>query len=251
MAGLVTWIGVTANTEINTSPRRTYTASRNEVTRIFEGKYSTLLAGKPDIGSVMSGYSGYTVERVEVSNVEGTKGQMVIGLAQEISAGFVTGTTDNSVYEIEWCQVERKIETHPIFASGGDLVLTDDDRNDIKAWQDEQEPTLRKAFSYDVNGDTGTLGPNAQEFALKILKGEESYLVFIPVLRKTSQGYAPPSTSTCGKRETPTGFPSVPAGYTFVKTADRGQRTGKASKWERQEEWTGFDNVDADLYPAA
>lgn len=250
MAGNI-WFGTTDITETVGSPLYDFTASKNEATRVFEGQFEILLAGKPAIGSTMSGFTAFTVERVQVKNLEGDKGQMTVGLFQAVSMGYLnTGLPIDPIYEIDWVQVDKPLETHPIYKNpSGTYNLTDDDLVDLQTWEQEPDPVLKKAFSYNVNGDTATLGPNAQNIAKKKLKGVTSYLLFIPVLKKTSSGYQPPSTSAAGHVEVPPGFPSVPTGYTFIKTADRGQRTGKNKKWERQEEWTGFDTVDSDLYP--
>jgi hypothetical protein len=42
--------------------------------------------------------------------------------------------------------------------------------------------------------------------------------------------------------------PSTPAFYQFLKTADRATMTGRHTKWEQQEEWTGADSIDSDIY---
>lgn len=238
------WLGTTANTRTQNQPRYTYTATRNDLIIVEEGQFDYLLAGKPSIGQTLSGISGYTVERVDVINLEGGKGQMTIGMFQAVSGGAASNNSNiDSIFEIDWCQVEKKLEQHPRYrvGAGGAKVLTTSDLASIESWKAETDATERDT-------KRAALSSNAQDFVSKLEKGQDSYLIYIPVLRKTSTSYQPPTTSTCGKRETPPGFPAVPSGYTFLKTADRGQRTGSNRKWERQEEWTGFDFVDPDIY---
>lgn len=257
----VIWVGTTVSQHTVNSPRFSFTASRNDLTLTYEGQYNNLLSERPTIGSGMSGFTGYTVERVDVQNLEGSKGQMTIGLFQDISqgSGGSPAYPIDAIYEIEWLQVEKKLELHPryVVGGGGAKELTDDDLAELAQWENETNSTYRKAFSYlAIPGDDGsieTLSPFAQDFAAKKLKGVDSYLLFIPVLRKTSTGYVPPSVTTCGKIENPApyGFPSIPGDYTFMRTADRGQKTGRSGKWERVQEWTGFDDIDTDIYESA
>jgi hypothetical protein len=238
------WYGSTANTRTQNQPRYSFSASENKLIIVEEGVFDNLLSIRPTIGSTLSGFSGYFIERVEVNKMEGGKGQMTIGLFQNISGGAATTPSGaDAIYEIDWCQVEKRLEQHPRYRVGaaGAKVLTTSDLSSIEDWKSTTDATERDT-------KRAALTANAQDFVSKLEKGQDSYLIYIPVLRKTSTTYTPPSTSTCGKRETPPGFPAVPSGYTFLKTADRGQRTGQNRKWERQEEWTGFDFVDPDIY---
>jgi hypothetical protein len=42
--------------------------------------------------------------------------------------------------------------------------------------------------------------------------------------------------------------PNAPAGYTYLKTAHRATLSGRYTKWEDSQEWTGADFIDTDLY---
>ena len=76
-----------------------------------------------------------------------------------------------------------------------------------------------------------------------------------PVLRRTQLRRGNVSGASAGRIEDPpVDFGTLPrqstgSDFVWFKTADRSVRAGKHGKWQRIEEWTGFDTVDTDLYP--
>jgi hypothetical protein len=244
----VIWRGSEDIHEAPSSPRRVLTATAQRVVRVFHGPYSALVAAEPDIGSEMVGFSGLYVEQVEtVPDGAGADGPgvMTVTLAVEWVAGTDSGLPS---YECEWTMIERDLRLHTRYATGGANALTAADLTQLKKWEGEDDEAKRAAFQFTkADGTSGTLSANAQHIAGKILRGQTSYIVPAPVARRTTYSYSVPSTSGCGQRGNPPAATGYPSGYEWIKTSDRRMRQG-SGKWERIEEWTGADTVDADIY---
>ena len=220
------------------------TASRQEATLIYTGQFLDLLAKQPKPGQTVANYDNtFVVEKVVVTPEQGKKGTMTVSLVKESPEYANQAAPPLPTYEVEWAQVDRKLEQAPVFQSGGTYALDSDDLDEIDEWRNQSTASTR-ATKY------AALSANAKVFVDKIKRGQESYIIFAPVARKTSYTYQPPSASSAGKRQTPTGFPALPAGFVWLKTADRSTRTGTKGKWERTEEWTGADAWDTDVYAA-
>jgi hypothetical protein len=164
------------------------------------------------------------------------------------------GTERETTYEIEWVNISRSLFEHPEFRNGGGGTYELDDQSlaEIRAWQDEpdtEQKALYKFWQRDKYGNpTGTLivltDPSAKKFAQYLSIGVENYDDYAPVARKsTTFTGGPPGDSEAGSMETPTGFPNLPVGWEWLKTADRALRAGGQTRWVRTEEWTGAKKV--------
>jgi hypothetical protein len=167
---------------------------------------------------------------------------------------LITGQiTDNQYpfFEIEWVQVEKSLRQHPAFAA-----FDETDWNELDQWEKETDTAARSAFQYynrdsagEVTGSIQTLGSGTdsqQTYAGLRLKGVEAFLDFAPVARKTSRyrGSTMPTAGDAGQKIVGDPFTGVPAGYEWLKTADRISKQGVATvEWLRQEEWTGARTI--------
>jgi hypothetical protein len=148
-----------------------------------------------------------------------------------------------STIELEWMELQKKIETHPRYAqavgisSAGPKELTDEDVQAIDLWKNSSGADRAKNFN--------ALSVNAKDLASKILRGVESYVVFYPVVRRTTPIGKAPSSASPGKIENPPPEIRI-SGYQFLKTADRFIRKG--THWSEVEEWTGAEFIDPDFY---
>lgn len=203
---------------------------------------------RPIAGEAWGDYAG-TVTVSEYEPLPGTDPEY--GIATVICElafggdGTALGVVQETAYEIEWVSINRSLYEHPAFNTGGSNPLSDSERIDIEAWRVEPDPDVRKSWSYLKNGSVAViLGDDARRFAAYVARGVDSYDDYAPVARK-SRTYAggPPPTSTAGEKETPTGFPNLPSGWEWVKTADRSLRSGGQTRWVRTEEWTGAKKV--------
>ena len=164
-----------------------------------------------------------------------------------LEAGLVISIADSGVpvpkYEIEWSQVDKKIETHDRYKE-----LTEAEFFLIQQALDAKTAAERTAFLAD-DAFTDLMF----ELYSKKIKGQEAYSVWVPVLRRTTLWNGAHKATVCGVRLTfsqiPTALQAIgPDGYVWMKTADRGTQSGRFGKHERQEEWSGFKTIDADIY---
>lgn len=210
------------------------------MTRRFRGPIQTLRAGRPTAGSTMSDIDdAYRVSRVEIIADKGGSGRMIVYLSTLITSAAGGGGNDTT-HEVEWVNIEKPLIAAPYFRSGGGAALTQADHEAIETWQADRSTSNYSALS-----------TNAKLYANRILAGIESFLLASPVARRTTRSSDKPSSSVCGRRQTPPNFPGLPSGYVWLKTADRAIKPGNDSPWERIEEWTGADLWDTNLYPAA
>lgn len=269
------WIGSTDVRETKDSPDISVDATRFSITRVYEGPYEKCVSGQPEEGQSFPDMpAAVMITRVRVQKLAGGIGRITVTAE---TSGPSEDTPFAPTYEIEWRPVEKKIETHSRYADGtdgttaGPKALTFKDRSMIQQWEQEDNFVLRAQFKYkhpqdsnnqsldgitpsgstDVNGvryDIYTLTDNAQDLAKKKLKGIDSYRVFYPVARATTQSRIVPQTNPCNVRGTPA-VQGIPAGYKWISSAWRGTKTGTYGKWEQQLEWEGNDDIDPDLYP--
>jgi hypothetical protein len=252
------WKGFKDLAERPESPDWDFSGSKKTCTRTFEGPYDKCLDKRPKLGQNMADIPlDYFVSNTKVKRIAGAKGALTITMESYVPETHSIEQSEpyQPQYEIEWVEIERKLEQHPRYQTGGAKAFTDEDFASLPKWEDEADPALKKIFKFTiVNADnkkeTKELSENAKDLATKKLRGQESYIIYSPVARRTSQSRDVPVTSPCGKRQTPA-VPSVPSGYVWLKTADRATRTGRYGKWERIEEWTGADFWDEDIYPTA
>lgn len=148
-------------------------------------------------------------------------------------------------YEIEMAQLEKPILSHPSYSGYA---------AHIDAWRNSP-PEIRNADKYvtgtDENGEYETEPLTSSELvvAAKIKKGVESYLVFVPVVTKTTLSAEMPDVSgNVGKRGAPRLKPS--GTWEWLKTGDKAVQR-QDSTWERVEQWTAADEWDHDLYGEA
>lgn len=118
----------------------------------------------------------------------------------------------------------------------------------------------------DLGGSDTGCGPNTLAIAKKILRGQEVYNVYYPVITLTRTTDEPftDDLESIGKQSTPSvkmagwvahGNPQQAQAFIklkayWVKTADN-IVTNPDGSFTRREQWTGMDDLDADFYPPA
>lgn len=213
-------------------------------TIVKQGRYADLKNTVPAKGST---YEGLTVVLAELSPSRGGMAKLTV-TGTDSSASRYSGENEapGIDYEVEMAQIEKPICCHPKFKAYADQIAM---------WRDG-DPALRAALKYeDANHDIQSLNGHAVDVAKLILKGVESYLVFAPVARKTTNSEKPAVKAfgavgaKCGRIGTPPGkLASMVAGsWKWLKTADRAVETSGGGS-QRIEEWTGADEWDEDLY---
>jgi hypothetical protein len=198
----------------------------------WRGDYAALVTYSASF-SVGLVYNNLYIRTVELTPEDGGLATLKVTCDNYATSGG-SGTTP--VYEVEWQRVDKDIRNHPYWAA-----LLDVERDAIFEWEQDSNKTTKGA-KYTA------LSNLAKSLAQRIAKGETHYMIFVPVARRTtyfiSYTILP---STCGKQEIPPAGCNAPAGYTYVKMADK--LIKRATGYERCEEWVGFDAVDTILFP--
>lgn len=196
-------------------------------TIVKQGPFGACLASKPIRGQELSGFTGVAVDTVRIQKAHGGTGTLTVTLT---TAPIEDRTP---VLEIEWIETQKKLESHKFFKT-----LTPAHWDKIEDWRNATTAADR---STKYAALTGLL----QKFADKILKGEDSYVVYSPVARVTTSSPTKPNTGGCGMKDNPPAQIKIQT-YKYLKTADRAVR--QSMKWQRVEEWTGAEEIDDDLY---
>ena len=213
---------------------------------VFTGDYNELKSDMPEKGApVTYEETQYIVQEVRLRRVRGALGFLTI---------MLSSAEGSETVEIDWSIIEKPLESHPLF---DDIFRSDDFTNlfILQKWEAEEEPYIKAQFQYLENGGVPGTGPYLElppivkKYAQKIAAGIDSYMLQVPVVRRTLTVAEMTTSSAAGQREAPPGYAAVrPA---WLKTKDSARRSGKRGAWERIEEWTGFDSLDEDLYPAS
>ncbi len=235
------WKGSLDIQEDPRSPRYETTASGLRITRVYRGPFSSLLAAAPAPAQEMADFPNARVESVSIApDAAGMSGPGTMTIV-------ASDDSQNVTLEVDWTQLERDIRVAPYYS-----LLTTSTMANLARWEQEDDPDLRGNFQFKKpDGTIGTLNGIVAGLANKLLRGQQSYIVPAPVARRTTRSYTKPITTTMGKIENPPVEIGAPAGYVWLKTADRAIRQGRNGKWERIEEWTGADWWDTEIYPAA
>jgi len=213
----------------------------------YIGATATLEAAIPDIGAAWGDFEG-SVRSTSIIPVEGldTTSELTITVELISESGEEPGTLESETYELEWVAVARSMYEHPQFAIGQDGAseLDSADIAQIAAWEVLEDPYLKAQYMLSGDYAAVTLTDRAKLFARGIELGQTVFEDFAPVARKVSTYTGgPPPQSEAGQKDDPVGFPGLPDGYEWRKSADRNVTAGKRTRWEKQEEWLGAKKV--------
>ena len=197
----------------------------------------------------------FKVTGIEITGGPGGTGRLTVGLSAAAGGSVTVLPTEKAVdWQLEWTLVERPLEQHPDFA---DLFTSAATLGAIEKWKNIQDKYIDYKAQFKVPDDLENptswtaLDGNALKFCQKLAKGITAYQVQVPVVRKTETTVNGPglnASSKCGQCEDPPKFSDLATDW--LKTADSWFKTGQ-SKWEHRQEWSGFDSLDPDLYPAS
>lgn len=239
-------------------PKENVTADGYRAEIEYVGDFDTLYSA-PVIGQPWGDYEGY-VTAANIEPIEKTTyGILLVVVERKFDASDYpeeeTGTLKETNYEIDWVDVQRSLYEHKLFRVGGGGVyeLTNEDVANLNNWEKMPDPKYKKDFIFATNPETwsggsegtATLSANAQMLAKGMLQGLEYWVDKAPVARRqeTYVGGPPPATTAGLKEALPGGFPNPPAGYEWLRSADRSTMRGDGNKWNRDSEWIGAIKV--------
>jgi len=226
---------------------------------IKRGRYSSLV--QPNSGELYT-YEGVSLRVLSSSKRRdrGGLGTLTITLGDKDKTGGGGGGDDgkNTKYEVDYTLIEKPIEQHPLFRDIFNNPELATFRADIEVWRNLELKYISRKMQcqYPIQDDPDPFNEDHwhsfsgtyEIYCRKILAGIESYFLQVPVIRKTTVEASPPSSSSAGMRDTPPKTFGI-HGKQWIKTVDRTLSTDRNGRWERQEEWSGFDNLDENLYP--
>jgi hypothetical protein len=246
MANTPRWKGSQALTEQPTSPTFESTKEGPRYTRVWRGPYAKCISDQPARLQTMAGTpSDFKVDTVRIAKQPGGSAEMTVTLTPAPVEDYTT--ENNETLELDWVEIQKDIRTHPMFGSlfasshpsANEFVLTEDDQRAVAEWE-TASTAADKATKYTA------LTAHAKELAKRLQRGQDSYVVYAPLCRRTTKNAARPTKTRCGKSDNPPAAIKVD-GYKYIKTADRSTRD---RTWTSVEEWTGADEVDTKVYPA-
>jgi hypothetical protein len=244
--------------------KKTTTATSISYTIPFVGPYNELEASEPIYGSGFSGFSPeFRVREVSLEDTGGGTGKMLV----TVSASFEPNENGPSqigvpIYESDYAEERRPIEENK---KCGFLKPNRPGYDNPNAGESSDASNLNKKYpsseakgrqrtwdhwaalnddDYDASGsEKWTL---AQYKALKE-KGRNDYPVNYPICTATTYyRYRPVSGSAVNTISTPPSDCNPPAGYIYVKCADKCTKQGRI--YTRVQAWRGYDSTESLFY---
>ena len=212
------------------------------VTFHFNGARDAVDSAMPDKGDTYrKGNESYRVKSRTLTPKAGGMAEGTITCVPKHDSS--DSGSDDDLYEVDMVEMEKSILTHPKYREFAEMV---------NAWR-KGSAAMQAVYEYwDVGGTILTITDDtAKECCDKIRKGIESYLVYAPVIRKTTTVDSIPNDYglALGHR-----FDSldidIPGDWQWLKRCDKLVPNGD-STWQRIEEWGGADEWDEDLYEEA
>ena len=246
----------------------TLSVDGDSATAIYRGEYIKLRDARPKKGEIMKVVSEYgeweplRVVSTKLRRDRAGLGTLTVNLAEPRKSGIGNPnkpkppgednqpTDPNIVVEVNYTIIEKPLKKHPMFKS-----LGTENWVRIASWMDIPIENWEHRMAYEIpfkHPNTGNilwvnLGGLEITYCKKIAAGIEAYYLQVPVVRQTTTQEEAPTTSLAGKRDSPPVFEE--AAPAWLKTADSAIQRSQLGAWERVEEWTGFDELDDDLYP--
>ena len=224
------WRGSAALTQDDTSPELVTDSGGERLTLTYSGPYDTCRSSRPGIGDAIEGWDGLLVETHTLRRAPGGRGLLTVVARKPTPDSEAETSGYSQEYEIDWARTDMPLATHKRYKD----ALTVGQLEEIEFWLNNPSQIPNRLE-----------GKPAKQVELykKRLRGQDSYMLFTPVIRRITPNSTRPTTSAAGKIDTP---PIAIAGFDYVKTADSARR--QEGRWNRTEEWTGSYFADPDIY---
>jgi hypothetical protein len=213
--------------------------------------------------ATLDGITNMTVEKINLKRKAGGRGIVILTYSKPLPEDPDNYSEEAAKPECEWVELSRPIESHPRYTLNQNLDGTAAGLYDIihpagfafiKAYFEADLDKQKEMWDPEL--DTGRIEEfgdhtGMKELIRKKLRGQESFILYSPVVRLVSVVNGIPAASNCGLRVTPPEAASAPSNYVYLQTADRTLPGGSGGRYTRTIEYTGADSIDEDIYPAA
>lgn len=233
----------------------------------IKGKKTTLSMLQDSTYARGSTYdTNWIILSTELRDLPGYMAKLAINLVAKGTSTESYPDALETTWEINWQSVEKPLTANPKCKLYGEYAGVQGDANEtlrqeivdeVSAWKDSPQQRKRKyqiplsTLTKEANplndADWADVSAAAKAFCQKLAAGIEGYLVFSPVITKTSKYSVKPNTGGCGKIET---LSVNISDYVYLKNGDRAIQN-QDKTWSRTETWQGADSWDTDLYEAA
>lgn len=221
-----------------------------------------------EIGKLVTGegeFVGLRCDKGSISKKAGDRGVLTWTFSLKLPRATSEDQQESEpVYEVEYARIERPLESHPRYkdaknlqgeAVAGFAPVTEAYFALVKEYLQADE--ARRLEICDFAAQSGQLYPDppsnaaaaARDLLSKRIKGAESFIIFSPVIRETTEISALPQGEGAGMIEDPPEDAAAPEGYKYLSTGVRRSNDGPGGIWKRTREWTGAYEWDTDLYP--
>ena len=240
-------------------------ASKITWTTDFQGPYEQCLASEPELGARITGFpAGAKVTSTNITQLDGDAGRIDVTLEMATSSeGFSTDPIGEPLYEIDWLELQKPLESHarcgilnpdrafyqdgqkvPPVTPGPGVVQGGKQRT----WDDW--PQLTQG---DVGDDGDYLSLNdriddeavwdVETYKAQRESGQDSYITFEPVIKRTTIHLAKPldTGAYSAKRQNPpseANFTRV-SGFEWLAGPDCCTKSGRT--FTRRSEWRGAE----------
>jgi hypothetical protein len=226
-----------------------FSSSKTSVTTSYTGSYSNCLAHRPALAAEILAFPDLYVTSAKVVELDAGAGRIDLVLEAAVdSSTFSTEPLGEPTYENEWAEVQKPLETHP---ECGFLTANRDKYKDGVQSEDGKQRTWEDWQSLTDNDYDSSPGWSLEQYKSLKERGVDSYVVFQPIVRRTTIHLARPVDlgAASGKRQTPPGAANFSriSDFEWLGGADRCTKSKRT--YTRTTEWQGAELWDELVYP--
>jgi hypothetical protein len=230
------------------------TATKQVCNTSYNGPYAQCIALKPALQATIAEFPGANVTQVKVVELDGGAGRIDITLESQLDPSqFGSDPLGPPVFELAFQEVQKPLEVHPCCGILKPARPINPYVNKIVTWEDWWALT---DADYDSTGTGSGIWASVPKWSLatykaKKEKGEDSYVVYAPIIKRTTIHLYPPGDvgDASGKIQSP---PSNPFGVDeWQYLAGPDQVTQQKRTFTRVSEWHGAEYVDSEIYVSA
>jgi len=243
-------------------------ADREVYTFFYEGDYDALEieAAECIVGNQIAIPSGTTDGRYQsVQIITGSQLSRKKGGLGILTVQF-TALYKREIWNVDFAEVSKDIKTWLVSEYTGGKTIPQsiwEEYGKLSKWENQRTIEAWDSWSHFEYECGKFLTGKTLTLAQKIMKGVTNYVIYAPVISRTTIHAIAPTMGAIGKKQKPTdlsgwtGFNNQPLNPSWVGLAKEWLKTSEKSSSNMDgtftlvEQWQGMDEVDPDLYPSA